>query len=571
MGRRVRAVVSATAAAMLLASAATTVAAHPARRAASPQKGGTLVIALTPQANINWYFPYRNNQNDTIYNGTAIGLMYEPLLYIDDHYNIAWKQSLASNVTYNASGTVYHVFLNKNDRWSNGSPITSADAQFGWQVLLATEAAHAAAPWPNSELGNGGLPGNAKSFVVNSPDEFTITLKKPVNQLWFLYNGLDGLEVLPRQAWDKYPTDMTREIAYLGANATNPRFETVVSGPFMMQSATQDQSWVFVPNPNFSGHKPYVSRLILQYEGSDAAEFAALKTGQVQIGYLPTADYSARSQLPDRLYVEYPFDFGFTWLNMNPNAQNGVNKIFDNLYVRQAMQMGIDQAAMIKAAFHGFGAPQYGPIPQNPRTIFFDPKLSKPLYPFNPQAGKKLLEAHGWRESGGVMTKGGKQLSFTMAYPSGAVAWEYVAEILQQKWAAEGIKVTLNPMPIGSEIGLVGNPAKWEVATGIYWYYGGTYPSGEQMFFKDQSFDHQGWNNPQENRLIQLRRGTGSRQGGEPHAAVQLRGIHVEEPRRPVDAERGRSRRGGQQRPRLQPVHRGPRNRRVPPPVLVDQ
>lgn len=468
---------------------------------AAPQYGGTLVYALPPQTQIPWYFPYTNAANASLYTAQMLNLMYKPLLYVDANYNIAWQHSLAQKVTYNAQGTVFHVFLKPGQKWSDGQPITSADAAFGWNVLIATDNSKVA-PWPNYNAGSGNVPANVKSFATNGQYEFTITLKTPVNQQWFIYNGLGQIEILPSHVWNKYPNNITKEIAYLGKEATNPKFDSVVDGPFQLQSAVSSQAWTLVPNPNYSGHKAYISRLIFQYEASDAAEFAALKTGQIQVGYLPAADWSARAELPDRMVKEYGYSYFYTLMNMNPGAQGGVNKIFDNLYVRQALYMSMDNTAIAQVIYHGQAVPQNGPIPPTPKTQFLDPRLAQPIYPYNPAAAKKLLEAHGWQEINGVMTKGSQQMSFTMDYPSGDQAQLETAELLQQDWSQIGIKVNLQPEQLVTEFGLITQNSKWQMATGIGIIYGGSYPSGEQLFYKDQGVDFAGWNNAKENALI---------------------------------------------------------------------
>jgi peptide/nickel transport system substrate-binding protein len=506
VSRRALATGGLTAAAMLATTALGTTFASAGshhRAAATPQYGGTIVYALPTQTNIPWYFPIRNDANASLYTAQLSGLLYQPLIYVNDTLAIDYSQSIASKITYNKAGTVFNVFMNPKWHWSDGQPITSADAQFSWNVLMATEQSTAPAPWPSSSLGSGGLPNDFKSFKVDGPYEFTITLNTPVNQVWFEYKGIGSCPILPKHVWDKYPNNITQEITYLGQNATDPSFDSVVSGPFKLQSAIQNQAWTLVPNPAYDGHKAYVSRLILQYEGSDTSEFAGLKTGTIQVGYLPAAEYNARLELPDKMWVAYPFSYRFAWGNLNKGAENGVNTIFDQLYVRQAMMEGVNIAAINHLIDHGYGAPEFGPIPTLPKTQFLDPRLTKPIYPYDPAKGKALLEAHGWSEQNGVMTKGGQKMSFTLMYPSGNLATTLEMELLQSNWAKEGIQVTLNPVPFATLVGNLSDPSKWEMVSGIGIIYG-SYPSGESIFYELHGLDADlGYNDPIENKLIQ--------------------------------------------------------------------
>lgn len=474
--------------------------------ALKPVRGGTIVVALPPQTNLTWYFPLSNSSNNTLYNGQLNAAMYLPLLYTNNKYNIQYQNSVADKVTYNPAGTVFHVFLNKKWHWSDGKPVTSADVLWTWKIIQAISAKNAPAPWPYTGAGTGDIPQGVKSVQANGPYEFTVTLKQPANQQWFIYNGLGQLQPLPMQAWNKYPTNLHKEIVYLGKEATNPNFDTVVDGPYKLASAVSSQSWKLVPNTKYSGPHA-LSTIILAYQGSNSSEFAALKTGAVQVGYVNLSEYGARGELKgvDKLWAGYNFGYQFLSLNLNSKAQGGMGPIFQQLYVRQALEMAIPQPAIDNSIYHGFAPPQYGPIPSKPATSFLDPALNKPTYPYNLAKAKKLLTSNGWKESGGVMTKNGQKLAFTIMYSSGDQATTDEMALIQSDFARIGVKVTLDPQPFASMVGIITNPAdegKWAAVSGIGITYGGSYPSGEEVFKNGGGLDFFGFNDPTENALI---------------------------------------------------------------------
>ncbi|MDP9727668.1 peptide ABC transporter substrate-binding protein [Alicyclobacillus tolerans] len=472
-----------------------------------PTPGGTITFAVAPQTNLDWFFPISNAAADSVANFQLIYQMYKPLIWIDNNYNINWNSSIASKITYNKKGTVYHVFLNPKWHWSNGQPITSKDVLFSWNVIKAASANNAPNPWPYVGVGTGDIPNGVASVVANSPYEVTFTLDKPANQHWFIYNGLIQIIPMPASAWNKYPNNITEEIKYLGANATNPMFDSVVDGPFMMKNAVPNQSWTLVPNPKYDGHKSIIHKLIFAYEASNAAEFSALESGTVNVGYLDLSQYGSRQALLSKGYTitpEYSFGYYNTQLNMFPGAKTA--PIFDQLYIRQAIDMGIDRNAIDQSVFHGYGAPAYGPIPTVPKTQFLDPTLTHNPYPYNPAAGKKLLEEHGWHEVNGVMTKGNQKLKFTMLYVSGTTSGQDEAELMVQGWAQEGIQVTLKPMPFSTLISVTSNPKdpnSWQMATGSGWFYNGPgfYPTGGQLYATNAPSGF-GYSNPEEDALI---------------------------------------------------------------------
>ncbi|NMP24083.1 ABC transporter substrate-binding protein [Sulfobacillus harzensis] len=293
---------------------------------------------------------------------------------------------------------------------------------------------------------------------------------------------------------------------HLGKNATKPTFDTVVDGPYKLTKAVPNQSWTLTPNSQYGGPKAY-DTVIMSYEASNEAEFAALRTGTVQVGYVDLSEYKSIGELTgDRTFVGYPFDMNFMALNFSPNAEGGLGPIFQKLYVRQAMEEAIDQPAVDKSVYQGYGPPQYGPVPTIPKTEYLDPTLKKPIYAYNPKAAKKLLEAHGWSEKNGVMTnKAGQQLKFTIIYSSGTASIQQQMEIIAQDFNNIGINVTLKPMSFSTMLGIIGSPAnadKWDAVSGLGIIYGGSYPSGEQDFETGGGNNLMDFSNNQENALI---------------------------------------------------------------------
>lgn len=470
--------------------------------ASGANPGGTVVQALGPLADINWYLPLRPVAYNSLYNDWAASLMFKHLLHVGSNGKINFQRSVAQSVTWNASGTRYVVKLNPKWHWSNGQPVTAQDCLFTWSLIQAATAPNAPPPWPYAGEGSGGIPTLIRSVRADGPRQFTVTLNTPVDQQWFEYNGLSDLSPLPQAAWDKYPGDPSRELAYLTANGNNASFfsHSAIDGPFRMASGVENQAWTFVPNPRYDGHKASIDKFILAYETTPSSEVSQLETGTLNVGYLPNSMYPIRGKLTgDRLTVQKAFDFARVFLNYkNPSS----GPAFRQLYVRQALQMGIDQPHMISGLFHGLASPGTGPIPLSPPT-FLDPRLRKPLYSFDPAQGKALLEQHGWHLSGGVMTNGkGQRLQFTAQYVAGSNTIASMAQMLQSDWATEGIKVSLQPMPFSSMLELHHQPSKWEMQIGLDWNYGGTYPTGGGLYGSRGGYNFEGYSNRAMDSLI---------------------------------------------------------------------
>lgn len=477
-----------------------------AASSASAASGGVITFALPSQTQLNWFIPANNAADDSVYNQEFVDQLYKPMLWINNDYTINWKSSIADNVTYNHAGTVYHVFLNPKWHWSNGQPVTSKDVLFTWNVIKAASATNAPAPWPFVGAGTGDIPFGIKSVTPNGNYELTITLDKPANQQWFIYNGIVQLTPMPAAAWGKY-SNITQEIKYLGQNASNPMFDKVVDGPFQVLSGTPSQAWTLVPNPKYDGHKSTVSKIVFDFEASNTAELAALKTGAINVGYLDQSQLGserALTSMGDTVTPVYPFGIFWTEMNMWPGSPS--KAIFDQLYVRQALQMSLDNQGISQDIYKGYATPIDGPVPSVPHTKFYDAQLNHNPYPFNLAAAKKLLEEHGWKLVDNVMTRGKQKMKFRMIYVSGTTSATDTAELMQQDWASIGVDVTLDPTPFSTFLTETSNKKdySWQLAVGSGWDYNGPgfYPTGGQLFASTAP-SGTGFSNKTEDALIQ--------------------------------------------------------------------
>ena len=476
--------------------------------AAGLHKGGTAVVALLPQSAPNWFFPIVPNTNYFAANAQAIAMIYKPLVQIGPKDTPVLSQSLAKSITWNKSGTVYTLKLNPKWHWSNGQPVTSKDVVFSWQIAMATSQPNA--PWINGGSGIGGIPARIKSIAAKGAYTVVVTLNQPSNQQWFVRNGLGQFfGVAPASVWDRYPKDMTEELNFIhsvASNPTAPEFR-VVDGPYRLSKMVPNQYWQFVPNRRYDGHKSLLNKVIFQYETSDQTEFAALKSGTVSVGYMPFSMWASRNALTsDTLKPLFRLGFNYVQLNLSPKAEGGIGSVFQQLPVRQALQYGINEVQINKTFYHGLGAVENSPIAAEPKTPFYDPRLSKLTYPFDIAKGKAVLLKNGWQLKHGVMIKNGRKLAFTLDYTTGSSTLESIVQVLQQNWKSEGIDVQLNALAPNSLFSIM-SPAtaqKWQAAIwdGGWGYKPDYYPSGGGLFATGSGSNFGSYSNANMNALI---------------------------------------------------------------------
>jgi peptide/nickel transport system substrate-binding protein len=449
----------------------------------------------------NDYFPIVSAAACSVENASITSQMYAPLIFINNQDKIDYAQSVASSITPTKNDTVYTINLHHNWRWSNGTSVTAQDVVYAWQIIDAS--AQPKAPWEYCGVGAGGIPQDWKSVVATGPYTVTVTLNKPLNPVWFEYNGLSNLVPLPKQTWDKY-SNMNQELAYINKISNSPSNAAfkVVDGPYAFGSYVNNEYWTLVANPKYTLKKPTIKELLFEYETSNSNLFAGLRKGQFAYAGIPTSYVKDLKQLPSYYKDEnapYSFCFNYIQPNLYSKAPGGIGPILSELPVRQALQLGIDQASIIKL-YQGLAYQTYDPVPKLPNNPFFDKGLKNP-YPYNIKRGIKLLEGAGWHMKNGVMTKNGKQLAFQFIVASGSNTDTNIAELIQSDWAKEGIKATIKEEPFNQVIALTDTQYQVEWWGGG-WCYGATDPTGDQLFAANSPANIGMYNSPTMNRLV---------------------------------------------------------------------
>jgi peptide/nickel transport system substrate-binding protein len=448
--------------------------------------GGTATVALTPGDQFDYILPLLDDEDAT---GANIEyseyLMWRPLYWFGGANSVGLdaKYSLAdpATVTTSAGHTTATIQL-KPYRWSDGKPVTSRDVQFWFNVLSANKA-----NWWGYTPGE--FPDNVSSFKVLSPSRFSITFKGDFSSAW-LYNELGQLIPIPQHAWDKESAtgpvgnyDLTpagarsvyaflaQQNKVLSTYATNPLWQ-VVDGPFRISAyAASTGDATYVRNTHYSGPASgSIHALRVDSYTSDSAEFdALLSAGGIDYGYLPFNDAAQVSRVKSDGYSVQAWPaWGITYMSMN-FASPQVGAIFDQLYVRQAMQHLINQAGYISSFLQGYGNPTYGPVPLVPSSKFVSSAEKQNPYPYNPPAAESLLRAHGWHivpngadvctrpgtaaDDCGANVPAGAKLSFSLQYSTGTQGVTEEVAAMQSAFSQAGIQLSLSSSSFDTVVG----------------------------------------------------------------------------------------------------------------------
>ncbi|HXB50455.1 MAG TPA: ABC transporter substrate-binding protein [Streptosporangiaceae bacterium] len=504
-------------------------------------KGGTVTIAEVG-ASPNDIFPLLPATNSNGYNGTFTFGMWPWLVYSGDGAKSVPnpQESLYSSLKYSDGDKVITIVL-KPWKWSDGTPITSRDFTFVYNLLKVEYN-----DW--FDYVSGLFPVDVAK--VSTPDAHTIVLDltRSYNPEFYTDNVLATIPLLPQHAWDKTSTsgkvgnyDETKAGAKavwnflqgqgtkMGTFATNPLWK-VVDGPWKLGAFQSSGYYVWVPNKNYSGpDKPVLSKAIWTPFTTDTSEMNTLRSGtSLDVASVPLNDVRQIPALKNEGY------------SVAQVAAPGVAEILPNfyapvaglllrqLYIRQAMEYLINRKQIVQKAFAGYADPGNGPVP-----VAYGQQWDSPLekaggpYPYNPSAAIALLKAHGWKvvpngtdtcvrpgtgpSDCGAGITAGEPLTFQLLFASGTESFNEQNAAIQSSESLGGIKITLKSEPFNTLVSTTGtcnaqsHPASicndWQIQQYGYNQYLMD-PSGAGQFNTDANGNYGGYSSPEMNSLI---------------------------------------------------------------------
>ncbi len=520
-----------------------------------PIKGGTATVALPAGVTNNWIFPFYAITNSSVYNSNQFQWMfYRPLYMFGNNTNtnvtINYPLSPANPPDYTNGGKTVVINM-KGWKWSDGETVNAQSLVFFLNMAKAEKNNWYAY---SKTL----LPDNVASYKATGPNQLTIQLNSGYSSIWYTYNQLAEINPMPL-AWDVTSlgakagsggcttdsaadgwakckavyTFLTAQSKIASTYATSPLW-SVVDGPWKLSSFNTNGNVTIVPNKAYSGSpKPRLSAVKFLPYTADSAEYTALKTGELDVGYIPTQDVGqkpANSWLPatnplgSSYYLEPFFSYGIEYAQPNFNNPQ-VGYLVRQLYIRQAMQSAENQPGISTAIWRGYATPVSGPVPTVPTNEFL-PAIQKENngqgpYPYDPAKAKALLTSHGWSEVGGVMTcqdpskcgtgiTKGEQLKMTFVYSTGIAAATATYQTIKSEESQIGIDVTLVGQSFDSIIGEslpcapMGPKCNVQVFAFGGWGFDGPgfEPTGEPLFATGAGSNSGNYSNPEMDKLI---------------------------------------------------------------------
>lgn len=347
------------------------------------------------------------------------GMLYETLLFFNsmDGSVHPWLAQ-SYNVSPDAKTITFH--LRQDVKWSDGQAFTADDVVFTLNMLKQYPAADGNALWQTLQS-------------VTKTDQYTVVVNlkfasTPI--LWYL-GGQTWM--VPQHIWSSVG-DPTK---YINSNP-------VGTGPFTLKSFTP-QVIDLQKNPNYwQPGKPAVQEL--RYQAFDSNTSAQLVLSNGQTGW--TGLFTPNIQ---QTYVNRDPAHNHYWFPPNNIVMlylNDAKAPFNNVNVRQAISDIIDRQQLYKTGESGYEPPANPTglvLPSN--KSFLNPAYASSSFSVNTSQAAQLLGSAGLtKDSNGIYTQNGKELSFKIDVVTGWTDWVTDCQIIASELKAIGIQATVNAL-----------------------------------------------------------------------------------------------------------------------------
>lgn len=318
-------------------------------------------------------------------------------------------------------GQEYTVKIKPNGRWHNGNPVTADDVVFTIATLQNADY--------NSPRRN-----EWQSTEVEKVDDYTVKFKLKSQSAPFLSNLT--LPIISKAIWENTAPG---DFATVAAN-----IEAIGNGPYVIKEVRKlehgsIQTIVLESFADYHNRRAYIDTVKLNFYENVEAVLNAIHGKQIDgFGFSP---FDENVRLDDSTN-----EFNIAQLPL-PQYQavffNTSRKLFSDVRVRRALQIGTDVQVIIDNVYNGQGQPLDGPILEQ-HVSGLEPADAGA----NIEEAKSLLEQAGWKVPAGetIRQKNGQDLTFTLSTNNFALNTK-TAELLAAQWSQLGVKVSLNIQP----------------------------------------------------------------------------------------------------------------------------
>lgn len=329
---------------LVIALAATASAVGGSNHATATAAGGGGTLTMARVADIFTMDPYQTIDDRSIFTDLQI---YDRLVKLSKSGKSV-DPELATSWKFSKDGRQAVFTLRKGVKFSDGSPLTSADV-----VAAINRERNPKAPWSF-------LIGPVKSVTAVGPGKVKFTMATAFAPLLPALSTF-AFSIYSKKQFDKYGKGL----------GTHP----LGTGAFMLQSWKRGSELDLVRNPHYwQKGKPSLDRIVFKVVGDDNARVLQLQSGAVDvIDSVPPNQVQTIKSHGDN--VEAVYGSAVDLLVLNTQASKGP---FADKNVRCALAWSVDRNAVARNAYFGLAQPAKSSLPNG--TLYYSGTQNPPGY-----------------------------------------------------------------------------------------------------------------------------------------------------------------------------------------------
>jgi len=394
--------------------------------------------------------------------------LFDQLVYFDNQTQRT-EPGLARSWERSPDGRTWTFHL-RHAFFSDGTPITSADVLFTFEVVYDPKVHPATA-----EL----VKVHGQRFQLSAPDDSTVVVRLPESYGIFL-EVIGAVNIVPRARLEAALHEGRFESSY-GLN-TRPE-DLVGSGPWRLKQFVPGERVVLERNPYWyevdpRGRRlPYLDELVWLVEPDQNTELLRFEHGETDAMDMPrSADYP-RLKAGEAASGYKVFDLGvdlrttFFWFNLNLRADQRTPYVdpvkyrwFSDLNFRRAVALAVDRGRMIRLAYQGQAAPNWGPSTRGNRR-WYDPEVKE--YTHDLARARELLRREGFADrnrDGWLEDPAGNKVQFSIITNADNNTRVSLCNLLRSDLKELGMDLTVAPVEFNQLISRIRESRDYDAA-----------------------------------------------------------------------------------------------------------
>ena len=339
---------------------------------------------------------------------------------------LAKRETLADG----GAGMALTYTIQPGATWGDGTPVTTGDVLFGWEV----------GRHPLTGVANRDFYERITAIDVHDDKRFTVHLDK----LFYDYPDRGSIPLLPahleRDAFAD-PREYRHRTLY-DADPTNPG---LYYGPYRITEIVSGSHVVLEPNPTWWGDAPHFKRIVVRVIENTAALEANLLSGAIdyvagELGFSIDQALSFERRHGDRFNIFYKPGLIYEHIDLNLD-----NPMLEDRRVRRALLYALDRERLVAQLFGGKQPVAHSNV--NPLDWVYSEDV--PTYAYDPAKAAALLDEAGWGEmrNGIRHNAAGERLTLRLMTTAGNKVRELVEQVLQSQWKKVGVEITIKNEP----------------------------------------------------------------------------------------------------------------------------